>query len=113
MDSIIVLIVCAAALLVVAVGAWCLADLCRAAAQRRRLRDLQVLRLLAGGPKYGLELVLAGIDGRGTIYVRTNRLEERGLIVSDVVEPPPGDIGLPRRMFAITPAGRALLAEAR
>jgi DNA-binding PadR family transcriptional regulator len=71
-----------------------------------------VLSLLAvRGESYGLDLVRAS-DGRlsrGTIYVTLTALEEQQLVTSrqeDVTDPA---IGIPRRLYRLTPRGRAEL----
>ena len=81
--------------------------------EKERLRsDVKagVLMLLAErGPLTGLELVHAGAGRRGTLYVRLNLLEDRGLVVSEEVPPPTGVIALPQRLYTITDRGRAAL----
>lgn len=85
-------------------------EMCLEGQQDSRWRDLRVLRLLAErGPLTGLELVHAGAGRRGTIYVRLNLLEDRGLLVSEEVPPPAGVLALPQRLYTITDRGRAAL----
>lgn len=67
-----------------------------------------VLELLSGKEMYGLEMVKASdCLNRGSIYVILNRMEDRGLISSNVV-----DISGPlagRRIYSITDSGRMAL----
>jgi PadR family transcriptional regulator len=74
-----------------------------------------VLELLLAGPDFGLNLV-AKSDGalkRGTVYVTLGRMERKGFITSEQEPQTPGAIGLPRRMYRMTPLGeRALRAWA-
>ncbi len=69
-----------------------------------------ILRLLADGQWwYGLDLVKRsrGDLGRGSVYVRLCRLEERGFVTSRLDPTPPSRPGLlPRRQYRITDAGR-------
>lgn len=65
----------------------------------------EILRLLKGGDKTGLELVKASTKlGRGTIYVILDQMEEQGLITS-------ADTGDGRRRYSITMRGRAARAQ--
>jgi DNA-binding PadR family transcriptional regulator len=82
-------------------------------ARTDRLRG-PLLEQLAGRPQYGLQLRDAiwarmDLDLTGVIYVHLHRLEDEGLIAS--WEEPGGRErgGLPRRVYRITPAGRAWL----
>jgi DNA-binding PadR family transcriptional regulator len=43
---------------------------------------------------------------RGTVYVTLGRMQQKGLLDSRQEEPPPGAIGLPRRLYR--PTGYAL-----
>lgn len=56
---------------------------------------------------YGLELVEASRDRikRGTVYVTLARMEEKGYVSSRQEARGPGAIGLPRRMYRVTPLG--------
>jgi len=83
-------------------------------------RTLQILLALLDGPLHGYgikQAVEARTDGRvrlgsGTLYEAVHRLEEAGL--TEEVAPPPGEPasgGPPRRFYALTPAGRAALAD--
>jgi PadR family transcriptional regulator PadR len=56
---------------------------------------------------YGLELVEASRDRikRGTVYVTLARMEEKGYVSSRQETRGPGAIGLPRRMYRVTPLG--------
>ena len=75
--------------------------------------ERQVLELLLDGPDFGLNLV-ARSDGalkRGTVYVTLGRMERKGFIASEQEPQAPGAIGLPRRIYRVTPLGtRALRA---
>lgn len=66
-----------------------------------------VLDLLGSQERFGLELVEA--SGRklklGTIYVTLSRMELKGFIDSKTQDPHPEAIGLPRRMYRVTPYG--------
>jgi len=74
-----------------------------------------VLELLLDGPDFGLNLV-AKSDGalkRGTVYVTLGRMERKGFITSEQEPQKSGAIGLPRRIYRVTPLGeRALQAWA-
>ena len=63
--------------------------------------------LLAGGEKYGLELVgvSRGALKRGSVYVTLGRMERKGFVESRQEERPAGAIGLPRRVYRVTPYG--------
>jgi len=78
-------------------------------------RERLVLELLLDGPDFGLNLV-ARSDGalkRGTVYVTLGRMERKGFITSEQEPQLPGAIGLPRRIYRVTPLGnRALRAWA-
>lgn len=56
---------------------------------------------------YGLELVTASDSRlkRGTVYVTLGRMEEKGYVESRQEERQPGAIGLPRRLYRVTPLG--------
>jgi DNA-binding PadR family transcriptional regulator len=66
-----------------------------------------ILDLLLDGERYGLELVDASNRQlkRGTIYVTLSRMETKGFVVSRQEEPHAAAIGLPRRMYRVTPYG--------
>jgi PadR family transcriptional regulator PadR len=74
-----------------------------------------VLQVLAGGEKYGYELVEAltrqsnGVLGIGqsTLYPLLYNLEAKGLVTSRVDETGPR----PRRYYRLTPQGRRKLTE--
>jgi len=71
--------------------------------------------LVGGGPQFGLQLVQAsgGRLRRGTVYVTLGRLEGKGFVASEQEPRAPGAIGLPRRIYRVTPLGeRALRAWA-
>jgi PadR family transcriptional regulator, regulatory protein PadR len=87
------------------------------AARRPRVLTLSakesiVLQLLVRDDEaYGLELVSAsrGRLKRGTVYVTLGRMEEKGYIVSRLVDAPPEAGGLPRRIYKATALGRQVL----
>ena len=66
-----------------------------------------ILDLLRRDEHYGLELVEASDRRlkRGTIYVTLSRMETKGFIASRQEEPHAAAIGLPRRMYRVTPYG--------
>jgi len=69
------------------------------------------LELLLDGPDFGLNLV-ARSDGalkRGTVYVTLARMERKGFITSEQEPQTPGAIGLPRRIYRVTPLGKRAL----
>jgi PadR family transcriptional regulator, regulatory protein PadR len=75
-----------------------------------------VLKLLAGGEKYGYELVTL-LDrrsdgvlamGQSTLYPMLYNLEAKGLIASRVA---PSDTGRPRRYYHLTARGKKQLAR--
>jgi PadR family transcriptional regulator len=75
---------------------------------RKEALILDLLALVGSGEMYGLELVEAS-DGqlkRGTVYVTLGRMEDKGYVVSVQEVKPPGAIGLPRRMYRLTPLGK-------
>ena len=70
-----------------------------------------VLELLLNGPDFGLNLV-AKSDGalkRGTVYVTLGRMERKGFITSEQELQAAGAIGLPRRIYRVTPLGKRAL----
>ncbi|MES2792088.1 MAG: PadR family transcriptional regulator [Planctomycetota bacterium] len=75
-----------------------------------------VLKLLAGGAKYGYELVealsaqTAGIlaMGQSTLYPMLYNLEAQGLIVGNWASSPSGR---DRKYYSLTPAGQKRLAH--
>ena len=72
-------------------------------------KESVVLDLLIGrGEMFGLQLVEAseGRLKRGTVYVTLGRMEDKGYVESHQEERRPGAIGLPRRLYRITPLGR-------
>jgi len=74
-------------------------------------RERLVLELLLDGPDFGLNLV-ARSDGalkRGTVYVTLGRMERKGFITSEQEPQLPGAIGLPRRLYRVTPLGKRAL----
>jgi DNA-binding PadR family transcriptional regulator len=66
-----------------------------------------IMDLLRHEERYGLELVEASNRElkRGTIYVTLARMEIKGFITSRQEEPRSTAIGLPRRMYRVTPYG--------
>ncbi|MET0552378.1 MAG: helix-turn-helix transcriptional regulator, partial [Vicinamibacteria bacterium] len=72
-------------------------------------KEALILELLAdAADRYGLELVeaSAGRLKRGTVYVTLGRMEDKGFVTSVQEERAPGAIGLPRRLYRLTPLGR-------
>lgn len=82
-----------------------------------RLVMLAVLH--AGDDAYGAPILkeLEERTGRspsaGAVYVALRRLEEKGMLSSERGESTPGRGGRPKRYYAVEPAGRAALREAR
>ena len=70
-------------------------------------KESLVIELIGKDERYGLELVEASGQKlkRGTIYVTLSRMETKGFIVSRQEEPRTAAIGLPRRMYRVTPYG--------
>ena len=77
-------------------------------------KEALILQLLAGQKEmYGLELVSASKRRlkRGTVYVTLGRMEAKGFLISEQEPAHPAAIGLPRRIYRVTPLGeRALRA---
>lgn len=48
----------------------------------------------------------------GAIYTTLGRLEERGLVRSEILAPEPGRVGRPRKRYTLLPAGARALREA-
>ena len=69
--------------------------------------DSLILELLRDGERFGLELIDASGERlkRGTVYVTLSRMEAKGFVESRQEERPPGAIGLPRRLYKVTPYG--------
>jgi PadR family transcriptional regulator, regulatory protein PadR len=69
--------------------------------------EAQVLDLLTGRERFGLELVEAsgGSLKRGSVYVTLSRMEAKGFVESWQEERAPGAIGLPRRLYRATAYG--------
>lgn len=67
-----------------------------------------VLDLLQASEKFGLELVAdsQGALKRGSVYVTLGRMERKGFVESRQEKRPHGAIGLPRRLYKITPYGQ-------
>jgi len=76
-----------------------------------RIEESILAHLSSGSEMYGLELVRAsgGSLKRGSIYVTLGRMEVKGLVASRQQEKPPGAIGLPRRLYQVTPFGLRVL----
>jgi PadR family transcriptional regulator PadR len=78
---------------------------------------LAVLR--AGGDAYAVSIrreiaERSGSDvAMGAVYATLDRLEEKGLVGSEVEEPDGERIGRPRRHYAVLEAGREALVETR
>ena len=70
-----------------------------------------VLELLLDGPDFGLNLVARSGDAlkRGTVYVTLARMQRKGFVTSEQEPQAPGAIGLPRRIYRVTPLGRRAL----
>jgi DNA-binding PadR family transcriptional regulator len=86
-----------------------MADIHRSRPPRLSATESLILDLLAAcGERYGLEMVEAsgGQLKRGTVYVTLGRMEEKGYLTSAQEAKAPGAIGLPRRMYRLTPLGR-------
>jgi len=76
-------------------------------------KEVLVLEILAtSGPMHGLGLVTesGGALKRGTVYVTLGRMEAKGFVNSEQEASNPGAIGLPRRIYRITPLGERALA---
>lgn len=75
-------------------------------------KELEILALLRGAERYGLELVdrSDGSIKRGSVYVLLGRLEERALVTSRAESRKERATGLPRRLYALTALGEAVLA---
>jgi PadR family transcriptional regulator PadR len=79
---------------------------------RRGVLEFCVLALLRDGERYAVELVqeLGSKDGlvtsEGTLYPLLSRLRKEGVVETTWRESPGGP---PRRYYALTPAGRAVL----
>jgi DNA-binding PadR family transcriptional regulator len=78
-------------------------------------KEALILTLLGKGELYGLELVdrSDGALKRGTAYVTLGRMEEKGLVTSRAEKTSPSTGGLPRRRYATTALGAALLDAER
>jgi PadR family transcriptional regulator, regulatory protein PadR len=77
-----------------------------------------LLRRNDSKPLCGSDMVRLTSDGdlqlkKGTIYVTLERMENKGLIVSQLESPPAaakdGEFYIPRRMYRLTPKGSAAL----
>lgn len=78
---------------------------------------LAVLRL--GPEAYSVPIVMELEERTGRavspskVYVTLRRLEDKGMVSSRFVPPPPDEGGRERRMFALEPAGLDLLRESK
>ncbi|MEV8375950.1 PadR family transcriptional regulator [Kribbella sp. NPDC056861] len=82
---------------------------------RRGVIEHGVLALVAGEPKYGLDIARtlhdAGLlESEGTLYPVLSRLRKRELVTTTWAESPSGP---PRRYYALTPSGRQALTNFR
>ena len=66
-----------------------------------------IIELLQDDERFGLELIEHSRRRlkRGTIYVTLSRMEAKGFVESRQEERPAGAIGLPRRLYRVTPYG--------
>ncbi len=71
---------------------------------------LEALGRLDGGPTYGLDIAKDAQVRRTLLYVWLARLVERGLVTSED-EKRPTARRAPRKLYSLTDAGRAQLAE--
>jgi DNA-binding PadR family transcriptional regulator len=71
-----------------------------------------ILELLDDEERFGLELVQrsGGTLKRGTVYVTLQRMQDKGYVESRTEPPPPGAIGLPRRLYKATAYGTRVAA---
>lgn len=67
--------------------------------------------LSEGNSMFGLQMVEAsgGRLKRGSVYVTLQRMEQKGFVESEQEPPRPGAIGLPRRIYRVTPLGKRAL----
>jgi PadR family transcriptional regulator, regulatory protein PadR len=74
-----------------------------------------VLDALSRGSKYGFDIIDATGLASGTVYPILRRLEDDGCVKSrwESAKVAQQDQRPPRRYYALTPAGEALLAEVR
>lgn len=75
--------------------------------------EAEILSLLVGAERYGLELVEAseGRVKRGSVYVLLGRMEEKRLVSSRPEARPAAEGGIPRRLYRPTAAGLGALAR--
>ena len=78
---------------------------------RKGSAELVVLSLLAGGERYGLEILeqAGGVLSDGSIYPLLTRLEKEGKVKARWAMP--GDAKIPRKYYRLTREGAALVAE--
>jgi len=84
----------------------------------REFEELVLLSVLIAGPEaYGasLQRVLAEEAGRdvslGAIYTALERLDRKGLVISELGEPTPVRGGRRKRQYELTAAGKELVGE--
>lgn len=82
---------------------------------RKGVLEFCVLGLLAGEPRYGLDLAASLhssglIASDGTLYPLLTRLRDAGFVTTSWTQ---GENGRPRRYYELTAAGRAYLAQFR
>jgi DNA-binding PadR family transcriptional regulator len=75
-------------------------------------KEAEILELVVGAERFGLELVTlsGGSIRRGTVYVTLGRMEEKGFVRSRPDPSQPG-VTLPRRLYRATALGEAALAS--
>ncbi len=99
-------------------------DMKKHSATKLSLAEMVIAELLrqSAEPLFGLELVRRSPPGdlqlkKGSIYVMLERMEKKGLVVSELEKEKPADIEegrfyIPRRMYRLTPQGQnALIAS--
>jgi len=78
---------------------------------------LSILRLGKDAHALQIRAELQGGAGRqvsrGALYTTLERLEKKGLVGWEVSDSTPERGGLPRRRFSVTPAGVAVVRDAR
>lgn len=63
--------------------------------------------LIEHGELYGLDMVHKSAHlKRGTVYVTLNRMEDKQLVTSKLLEPPNGERGPARRVYSVTNSGK-------
>lgn len=86
----------------------------------REFEELVLLSVLIAGPNAygaGLQKILADEAGRdvslGAIYTALERLDQKGLVTSELGDPTPVRGGRRKRHYELTAAGKEQVAEAR